>query len=208
MEMSQEQLMAFCNWEIEYWNEHRPTFIMKPGLQNASAYLRVISKQLRWAELDTEYDRTLSFEENLKNLDVSVSTLYRYCKERWIDKHPGRKTKEQLREERRQARKDEVEDFKSLYNPNLSLRKNLQVMEDSGLKMSTTRLTAMIEKYYEPLQEDDSPKFDWPELPSFTDWQPQFEVPVCDWDIAEATQKVQQFPKINWQAPTFSHLWS
>ena len=208
MEMNQEQLLAFCNWEIKYWKEHRPKFIMQPGKNFNSGTISMVAKKIRWEELDDKYDRSLSFDENLENLNVSMSTLYRYCKEKWIDKHPGRKTKEQLREEKRQARKDEIEDFLNLYNPDLSLRKNIKAMEEAGLKMSTTRLTSWIEKYYEPKQEQVWPSIQFPAPPSFTIDPSQYEVPVCDWDIAEANEKEQQSYGFNWTPPTFDYLWS
>ena len=208
MEMNQEQLLAFCNWEIKYWKEHRPKFIMQPGKNFNSGTISMVAKKIRWEELDDKYDRSLSFDENLENLNVSMSTLYRYCKEKWIDKHPGRKTKEQLREEKRQARKDEIEDFLNLYNPDLSLRKNIKAMEEAGLKMSTTRLTSWIEKYYEPKQEKVWPSIQFPAPPSFTIAPSQYEVPVCDWDIAEANEKEQQSYGFNWTLPTFDYLWS
>jgi len=208
MEMEQEQLLAFCNWEIEYWKKKRPKFIMQPGKLVNSGTISLVAKKIRWEDLDTKYNRSLSFEENLENLDVSVSTLYRYCKERWIDKHPGRKTKEQLREEKRRARKDEIDDFLSLYNPDLSLRKNIKAMEEAGLKMSTTRLTSWIEKYYEPKQEQVWPPIQFPAPPSFTIDPSQYEVPVCDWDIAEAKEKEQHSSGFNWTPPTFDYMWS
>ena len=208
MEMNQEQLLAFCNWEIEYWKQKRPKFIMQPGKNFNSGTISLVAKKIRWEELDSRYDRSLSFNENLENLDVSMSTLYRYCKEKWIDKHPGRKTKEQLREEKRQARKDEIEDFLNLYNPDLSLRKNIKAMEEAGLKMSTTRLTSWIEKYYEPKQEQVWPSIQFPAPPSFTIDPSQYEVPVCDWDIAEVHEKEQQSYGFNWTPPTFDYLWS
>ena len=208
MEMEQEQLLAFCNWEIEYWKKKRPKFIMQPGKLVNSGTISLVAKKIRWEDLDTKYNRSLSFEENLENLDVSVSTLYRYCKERWIDKHPGRKTKEQLREEKRRARKDEIDDFLSLYNPDLSLRKNIKAMEEAGLKMSTTRLTSWIEKYYEPKQEQVWSPIQFPAPPSFTIDPSQYEVPVCDWDIAEAKEKEQHSSGFNWTPPTFDYMWS
>ena len=208
MEMEQEQLLAFCNWEIEYWKKKRPKFIMQPGKLVNSGTISLVAKKIRWEELDTKYNRSLSFEDNLENLDVSVSTLYRYCKERWIDKHPARKTKEQLREEKRRARKDEIDDFLSLYNPDLSLRKNIKAMEEAGLKMSTTRLTSWIEKYYEPKQEQVWSPIQFPAPPSFTIDPSQYEVPVCDWDIAEAKEKEQHSSGFNWTPPTFDYMWS
>ncbi len=74
--------------------------------------------------------------------------------------------------------------------------------------MSTTRLTSWIEKYYEPKQEQVWPSIQFPAPPSFTIQPQQYEVPVCDWDIADAHEKEQQSYGFNWTPPTFDYLWS
>lgn len=208
MEMSQEQLVAFCDWEIKYWQEHRPKFIMKDTAIKDSGTIARIAKTIRWAEIDAVYDRSKSINENLENIDVSLRTLYRYCKERWIDTQPGNGlTKEQKREERRRVKRSEIETVQRLYNPALSLRKNLEIMAAERVVMSTTRLKALIDKYYEPKQAMKHSDIFIPDLPSFSNWQPQFEVPVCDWDVAVAEEK-GQLPNTPWgEAPQFKSFW-
>lgn len=50
-----------------------------------------VYKNLRWEKLDSAYDRTKSVKENLENLQkagfehISLSTLYRYCRDRGIN---------------------------------------------------------------------------------------------------------------------------
>ena len=210
MGMEQEQLLAFCNWDIEYWKEHRPKFIMKSDSIKDNGTLRVIAKQIRWAEIDAVYDWSKSLQENLETLDIPVRTLYRYCKERGIDTQPGKKTKEQQREERRRMKQNEIDDFLRLYNPNLSLRENLGIMADNGLVISRGRLAAWIEKYYSQKPENQFTYY-LPECPNFNHWQPdisQYEVPVSDWDIAAASQQEQLFSNTHWgEAPKISLSW-
>ena len=207
-----EQLQAFCAWEIQYWKEHRPKFIVKPGIVTSRGQLAKICKQVRWAELDAQYDRTKSLQENLVTLDVSKRTLYRYCKERFIDTMPGKQpSKAMRRAAQRKKKQAEIDKFRSIYNASLSLRQNIKAMERMGLHMSTKKLSAWINKYSEQEKVTPQTSFGFPAPPSFLNWQPdlsQYEMPVCDWDVHEAQQNEPQFSKINWgEAPAFCFGW-
>ena len=89
MEMTPEQLLAYCDWEIRYWKVNRPAFIIHPSFKGINGIASSIAKKIRWEEIDRMYDKSLSLNENLETnlaeLDISARTLYRYCKERFID---------------------------------------------------------------------------------------------------------------------------
>lgn len=219
MGLTPEQLMAVCSSEIRYSQEHRPRFIVKSGIRTDWGTLSGIGKRIRWAELDREYDRGKSVKENAENLDVSLSTLYRYCKERFIDTNPDRPmTEREKREAKRKAKAKDIERFKDLYDPSLSLQRNLDLLEDAGLKMSSGCLRDWIEKYIESAAE---PTFTattfnfgsqnvFPAPPDFRDWQPAttdyYDIPVSSWDIPEAREESEKAfnqvwfepPKLDW----------
>ena len=151
MKMTNEQLLAYCNWEIQYYRENRPKFICYSGVITTRGQLSNISKTIRWAEIDKVYDRSKSINENAETIDVPISTLYRYCNEKWINTNPNRgMTKEEQREAKRKDKSRKIQLFKKLYDPDLSLRENMAKMEESGLELTKSTLGRWIEKYYEP----------------------------------------------------------
>lgn len=205
MGLTPEQLLAYCDWEIRYWKENRPKFIVMRGLQTSRGFLSTISHAIRWAELDRNYDHSKSVLENAENLDVSLSTLYRYCHERFIDTNPNRPmTYREKREAKRKAKGIEIERFKDLYDPDLSLRKNLSLLEDAGLKMSLGRLQDWIEKYLDVPATPATPAPLYT-VPDFRDWNPKPEnygYTISDWDTPEAREEENRYTG-HWQFPSF-----
>jgi hypothetical protein len=180
------------------------------GLQTNRGFLSTISHAIRWAELDRNYDHSKSVLENADNLDVSLSTLYRYCHERFIDTNPNRPmTYREKREAKRKAKAKDIERFKDIYDPDLSLRKNLSLLEDAGLKMSLGRLQDWIEKYLDVPATPATPAPLYT-VPDFRDWNPKPEnygYTISDWDTPEAREEENrwQFPSFDW--PKSQYCW-
>ena len=224
MVMTPEQLRAYCDWEIRYWKVNRPAFIIHPSFKGLRGMASSIAKKIRWEEIDRVYDKSLSLNENLEtnlaDLDISARTLYRYCKERFIDTDPDRPqmTAREKREAKRLEKTRNIERFKDLYDPDLSLRKNKQIMEDAGLEISLTQMRRWIDKYITPATPMDEPPT-WGTVPftppDFSSWKESmnagtFGITVSDWDMAaEAEPKPCQqqqpvaFQPFHWEAPHF-----
>lgn len=149
--MTTDQLIAYCNWEIQYWKEHRPQFIIRPGIPCNLGLIAQIRQRIRWKELNSKYDTHLSVQQNIQNgIDVSLATLYRYCKANQINTNPNKKTTEaERREAKREEKKRKIEQFKLLYNPSVSVNENKQQMEEYGLKLSIGTIYKWANKYYE-----------------------------------------------------------
>ena len=138
MLMTCEQLIAYCQFEIKYWAEHRPKFITNPNAFCSLSRINQISKKVRWDELDKHYDRTKNIKENHELIpEVSLATLYRFCDERGIDRNPNKApTKDEVQDKKRFARKEMIQRFQELYDPDLSIRENKKMMEEMELKLS------------------------------------------------------------------------
>lgn len=138
MLMTCEQLIAYCQFEIKYWAEHRPKFITNPNAFCSLSRINQISKKVRWDELDKHYDRTKNIKENHELIpEVSLATLYRFCDERGIDRNPNKApTKDEVQDKKRLARKEMIQRFQELYDPDLSIRENKKMMEEMELKLS------------------------------------------------------------------------
>lgn len=213
MKMSQEQLTAYCNWEIHYWRESRPKFICYSGIITTRGQLSNISKTIRWAEIDKVYDRSKSIGENAETIDVPISTLYRYCSDRWIDTNPNRgMTKEEQREAKRKDKSRKIQLFKKLYDPDLSLSENIEKMEEGGLELTKSTLNRWIEKYYEP-----APKSMFAADFTVPDFMAQFssreedaviETTISDWDRPEASTFLHQLSEFGHGIPVPELDWS
>ena len=138
MLMNREQLTAYCEFEIEYWQKNRPKFIINPNASCSLSQIILISKKVRWDELDRCYDRTKSIIENHELMpNVSLATLYRFCDERGIDRNPQKTpSRNEVREGKRLARKEKMRLFQDLYDSDLSIRENQKLMEEMGLELS------------------------------------------------------------------------
>ncbi len=138
MLMTCEQLIAYCQFEIKYWAEHRPKFITNPNAFCSLSRINQISKKVRWDELDKHYDRTKNIKENHELMpNVSLATLYRFCDERGIDRNPQKtSSKKEVREGKRLVKIEKMQLFQDLYDSDLSIRENQKLMEEMGLKLS------------------------------------------------------------------------
>lgn len=170
--MSYEQLVAFCDPDIQYWKEHRPLFIVAKGIRTSRGLINSIKKMITRKMLDEKYDRTLSVRENFEKgfCGVSEATLYRYCKESNIQTQPGKKGEEQRRLEKRCEKLEKIALFKRWYNPLISYRENQVEMGKKGLNLSLGSIKNWYEKYIEkhisPTTFSDFPPITY-ELPEF-----------------------------------------
>lgn len=91
-------------------------------------------KAVRWQEISDNYEWTLTPQENLENLqamgiDVSIATIYRYCKEHDIPTNVGKlHTDAQIMK---------------MYNETLSLRANHKKLQEQGIKISLGKLSKL-----------------------------------------------------------------
>lgn len=162
MMMTREELEDYCAFEIQYWKKNRPKFILKSGYIASQGFLSYIAKDIRWKELDERYDRSKTVKENADILGVPLRTLYRYCSERHIATNPNRgETESQRRAKRKLKKQEEIELFKAVYDPELSLRENREKLNNEGLSLSPPTISSWVNKYYEMPLEDDSLKIDY-----------------------------------------------
>lgn len=181
--MEAGELEEICKLEIAYWKMNRPKFIVNGhNLLNTQGAVNYIGKELRYNELDFLYDPTKSVAENMNSgLGVSQATLYRYCQSRHLDTTPREKpTQAEMRQNARDEKERKIELFRSLYNPNLSERNNLENMQNHGLIISKTTLRSWIGKYHD----GNSNRFDCPHCPKETLYGQMEERPFgYDWRI-------------------------
>ena len=91
-------------------------------------------RAVRWQEITDNYDWTQTPQENLENLeamgiDVSIATIYRYCKEHEIPTNVGKlHTDAQILK---------------MYNETLSLRANHKKLQEQGIKISLGKLSKL-----------------------------------------------------------------
>lgn len=185
-----EELREYCAYEIQYWKEHRPKFITHPDFSD-QASINDINKEIRYREIDKIYDRSKSTMENLAELGIPQTTLYRYCNDRQINTRPQKGlTKEEERRLKRIEKQEKVELFKSLYAPDKSESQNLEIMRQNGLEMSVGNLHNWKKKYLnvsaQPLQEETElynsfnfqlPKINIPQMPKFEQNYPRRDKP-------------------------------
>jgi hypothetical protein len=170
MGMSEEELREYCSWEIEYWQKNRPMFILNSGVDHSVAEINRICKEVRYKQLDLLYDPTISVQENIaRGVDVPQATLYRYCAERWINTNPQKPmTYREKRKAKKAERNGDIEVFKKLYDPQLSLRDNLKVLKEAGIRIkSVETVKNWVNKYYEPMIEKTAEQLFC--FPSFSD---------------------------------------
>ena len=170
MGMSEEELREYCSWEIEYWQKNRPMFILNSGVDHSVAEINRICKEVRYKQLDLLYDPTISVQENIaRGIDVPQATLYRYCAERWINTNPQKPmTYREKRKVKKAERNGDIEVFKKLYDPQLSLRDNLKVLKKAGIRIkSVETVKNWVNKYYEPMIEKTAEQLFC--FPSFSD---------------------------------------
>lgn len=153
-----EQLMEYCNKEIEFWREHRPKFIVKhlKGRKVSRGLISKIERDINYRELDLLYNPQLSIQENIdRGIKVSRSTLYRYCRDRWIDPNPNKPTTEKEKRENARCEKlQRIEKFKTLYNPKLSERENKKILEQHSLSLAIGTINKWKKEYLDISQRE------------------------------------------------------
>ena len=191
MEMTEEQLVSYCSWEIEYWRANRPKFIVNEEYTLTNGDIQRINQSIRWREIDQKYDRTMTVAENAVMLDIPLSTLYRFCADNQITTNPNKeKTKQDEREEKRQQRQKEKRLFLQYYDPELSIRRNKAVLHNHGLDLSVGTIQKWIHDYEDELHGLDS------EIPMKDDTKLDY---LDDWSMS--------FPKIEYEVPDFFKLY-
>lgn len=91
-------------------------------------------KAVRWREIADNYEWTLTPQENLENLqamgiDVSIATIYRYCKEHDIPTNVGKLYTDAM--------------VMKMYDKTLSLRANCKKLQEQGIKISLGKLSKL-----------------------------------------------------------------
>ena len=151
MTMTYDELREYCQYEINYWKNHRPKFIMHPDAPKSQAFINFVTKRIHYAELDISYDRTKSVQDNATALGISPATLYRYCSERYIETNPGKgQTYVQKRQAKKQDKADKKATFMLYYDPNLSAAKNREKMLQYGLNLSVGTIRNWGKEYAMP----------------------------------------------------------
>lgn len=151
MTMTYDELREYCQYDINYWKDHRPKFIMHPDAPKSQAFINFVTKRIHYAELDNSYDRTKSVQDNAAALGISPATLYRYCSDRHIETNPGKgQTYIQKRQAKKQAKADKKATFMLYYDPNLSAAKNREKMLQYGLNLSVGTIRNWGKEYAMP----------------------------------------------------------
>lgn len=137
MGRTQEELEDYCKYEITYWRQHRPKFIVNRDYKPSKGQLRAIYQEIRWREIYQVYDKTKTVAENVSITGVPLSTLYRFCNDYNINPSPVfHRTKAQLRDDKQQERQRKQQLFAKHYNPDISYRKNQEILSLCGLDLS------------------------------------------------------------------------
>jgi len=209
-ERTTEQLIAYCDREIKYWSEHRHQFIIRSGYPCNWGIIADIKKRIRWGDIDSMYDRTLSVQQNIQNgIDVPQATLYRYCKSNFINTNPNKgETEAERRAAKRQEKQRLIEQFKTYYDPNASVIENQQRLEAFGVELSTGTISTWSHKYYVAPQQTDMPVFNFPpitfEVPSFDNILTDYDVDIPDEPSkVEVSNDYMQVEGFSWWKPEF-----
>ena len=191
LQMSMEEIAVYCGFAIEYWKKKRPRIIFRPGLGYSFGLMRWAYKEIRYREIDEQYDPTMSLRENIEaGLDIPQSTLYRYCNERGYKTSPDRKPSE--REERHRARQQKIDTFLRLYNPHLTSTENMEAMRAEGLELSYRTYMRWKETYIAPQPSTNFEPIPLPEFNIFIDFDAHpFEKPT-------EQEKKEIFEENNW----------
>ena len=152
MKMSIEELAVFCGSSIAYWKVNRPRIIFKSGSRFNLGLVRTVYKEIRYAEIDEQYDPQMSVRENMEaGLDVPQSTLYRYCRERGYQTDPNRPLS--IRKQQKMKRREKqikIENFTRLYDTSLTPNENLELLAQNGLLLPYSTLMRWKNLYIAP----------------------------------------------------------
>lgn len=194
--MGQDQLTDFCSYELDYWKEHKPKFIINHKIKVDIPTLNSITKNVRYQEIYQAYDQSLSITENIENgLDVPLCTLYRFCKEYGINPNPCKGvTKVEQRRIKKEAHQQQIDLFMQLYDPQLTLQENQKTLSENGLELCLETIRTWKNRYYDTpndmsqtgIWQVDSffmpPRIKQEMRSTLTDFEW-----ICDWDVARTT---------------------
>lgn len=185
--MNREELLAYCSYEVDYWQKNRPKFIISHKAKVDMAVINRVRKKVRYNDILQAYDPTLSVKENIANgIDVPERTLYRFCSEYGIDPSPGWGAVAENRRNNRLKRQQKIDLFLQLYDETLSLRENQKELTNHGLKLSLDTIHSWKKRYYEQKPE---PVLVWDysylQQPQVTTTEYSWFPDVSEWDAAE-----------------------
>lgn len=162
MKMTREQLEAYCASEIQYWKQHRPKFILMKGIRATQGLLKQKAQEIRYKEIDLQYDRCKSVRENAEALELPLRTLYRYCKARFINPNPNKhETEAQRRANKKMDKQQKINMFKDLYDPELSYEENQNILKDNGIELSRASFYNWVNRYFEEPDDEINFKVDF-----------------------------------------------
>ena len=198
LQMSMEELEIFCGKTITYWQAHRPRIIFKSGIGYNYGMMRTVYKEIRYKEIDEQYDPMMSVRENIEaGIDVPRSTLYRYRKERGYDKIYNKKPT--VPKIKVSPKRQKIEAFQELYNPQLTSRENREAMAAEGLVLTYRTYMRWKDLYAQDYSFIDLGKveFHLPQANLFMDINMDVQKDV------EPSEERTEFEKNNW--PDFWH---
>ena len=147
MNLTIEEIEEKYSETLEYYKGRNVSgIIFKKDCYNL-ATRNMVLKDERYNEIDKWYNDKLSVRENLKiakgnNQKVSRDTLYRYCEDRNIHPNPKNSYSEAL--------------VLSLYDETLSLRDNVEIMKNNGIKIGKDKLNGIVKYSKERERERDN----------------------------------------------------
>lgn len=151
MSKSPQELESYCSQDIAYWKANRPKFICKADSQATLADAHRFAKDIRYAEIEQQYDRNKSVQENIAaGLDVPQRTLYRFCHERGIPTNPAAESAKDQREASKTLRNKKQQLFIEHYYPDKSLEWNKLNLHEHGLDLSR----ATIQRWAKQFKDD------------------------------------------------------
>lgn len=136
MRLSVEEIETDYKDMIAYLRSRKPKHgkIYRFGRATTTAERNKAIRAVRWQEITDNYDWTITPQENLENLqvmgiDVSIATIYRYCKEHKIPTNAGKLCTDAM--------------VIKMYDETLSLRANHKKLQEQGIKISLGKLSKL-----------------------------------------------------------------
>lgn len=140
-----EELKEENKYILDKAKKNRPKFILHKDQENKTSVQRKLTGLWNMFEINKYYDKTKSVKENIellkdKGIEVKRDSIYKYLNMFKIDKK-GVKENKKLQEHIR---------LEELYNPELSINKNLEVLKGYGMKISKGKLVKWFKECYVP----------------------------------------------------------
>ena len=119
-------------------------FVVNPNVILKQKIINKDKKELRWAEIDKNYDATKSLKENLeilksRKIKIEKTTLYEYCREKGISTRPDADDKRKR--------------ILALYDSSRSQKENLNVLKENGIEITRQGMMRIIKN-----EDSSSPK--------------------------------------------------